>query len=257
VGRLGDHHAIVLPALAIDTMVAMAPTTDRYSGTDSGHMMTDTDEIGLLATIQTVNIETISIVLVVVGIAQLLDRPFVTRVPHMTTEEIRHTIQVHVTSGDPTTMTSPDDMVMIVTNVLDAVFHTRGTEYVKIRHGGLHDPEAPHANHTDRWITMMPIDIVHLRGLDHHMVLLARRVIIASTLSTTLRTGSAHRLDLIHCPTKVQRFCHDVMTIPHRLTQPAGSRGQQRLIRTDDHRRHRTHHHRDHPAQTVHGPRSR
>jgi hypothetical protein len=51
----------------------------------------------------------------------------------MTTEEIRHTIQVHVTIDDPTTRISPDDTVMIVTNVLDAVFHAIETEYVKIR----------------------------------------------------------------------------------------------------------------------------
>ena len=104
--------------------------------------MIATDEIGHLATIQTVDIETILIVLAVVGIAQHLDRPFVTRVPRMTTEEIRHTIQVHVTIDDPTTRISPDDMVMIVTNVLDAVFHAIETEYVKIRYGGLHDLEA-------------------------------------------------------------------------------------------------------------------
>jgi hypothetical protein len=217
--------------------------------------MIDTDEIGHLATIQTVDIETILIVLVIVGIAQHLDRPFVTRVPRMTTEEIRHTIQVHVTINDPTTRISPDDTVMIVTNVLDAVFHAIETEYVKIRYGGLHDLEAPHANHTGHLIAMIAIGTGHLRGLGHHMVLLTHRASIASTLSTTLRTGQAHRLDLTHRTPKVQRLCHDVTTILHRPTRSADSRGQQRLIRADDHHRHRAHHHRDHPAQTVHGPR--
>jgi hypothetical protein len=235
---------------------ALASATDRHIVTNSDHMMHVTDEIGSLIQVHTVDSENMPTTLVVVANARHLDRLFVRCGFHETNEEIRHTVQVPVTINDSTTMTSTKDVVVIVINVLDAVFLAIEKDSLKIRYEDLHDPEVTPVDQTCQLVTMITIDIVHRHGLDHRMDPLIHPVNIdASTLSLTLRANQAHRHD--SAPAEMSRLLHDVTTIQHRLTRPANSRGHQRLIETDDHHRQRARHHRDHPGQTVHGPRPR
>jgi hypothetical protein len=111
-------------------------------------------------------------------------------------EEIRHTVQVHVTINDSTTATSTTDVVGIIINVLDAVFLAIEKDYLKIRYDGLHDLEVTPADPTARLVTMTTIDIVHRHVLDHRMDPLIHPVNIdASMLSLALRADPAHRHD--------------------------------------------------------------
>jgi hypothetical protein len=87
-------------------------------------------------------------------------------------------------------------VVVIVINVLDAVFLAIEKDYLKIRYDGLHDLEVTPADPISQLVTMTTTDIVHCHVLDHRMDPLIHPVNIdASTLSLTLRADPAHRHD--------------------------------------------------------------
>ena len=151
-------------------MDALASATDRHIVANNDHMMHVTDEIGSLIQVHTVDSENMPTTLVVVANARHLN--------------------------DSTTMTSTKDVVVIVINVLDAVFLAIEKDSLKIRYEDLHDPEVTPVDQTSQLVTMITIDIVHRHGLDHRMDPLIHPVNIdASTLSLTLRANRAHRHD--------------------------------------------------------------
>jgi hypothetical protein len=175
---------------------ALASTTDRHIVTNSDHMMHVTDEIGSLIQVHTVDSENMPTTLVAVANARHLDRLLVRCGFYETNEEIRHTVQVHVTINDSTTATGTNDVVVIVINVLDAVSLAIEKTYLKIRYDGLHDLGVTPADPISQLVTMTTTDIVHCHVLDHRMDPLIHRVNIdASTLSLTLRADPAHRHD--------------------------------------------------------------